>query len=188
MRRLILAAVVTAVAATLAFPLAASAEPVQYVEGPPAADVYGIFFCNAVGSLTVPAGRPFTFRLTGWLSGTEGLVRSFISKDGSSATIERPLGSTPTNLPFRWQAPTLLQDGFWAVYRWPPAFTLARGEQMRLVFTHRLLFPARDLSPPSSTLDPGAFGLEPWDGTGLKYDGGVVQPFTQVLACTINGA
>src|SRR5205085_9802743 len=120
--------------ATVVFPLPTSAHPVQFVHGPPAADIYGIYFCDALGVMSVPAGRPFTLRLTGWTDGTEGLVRSFISKDGSSATVERPLGGPSANLPFRWQVPTHLPTGQWAAYRWPQAFTLAPGEQMRIVF------------------------------------------------------
>src|SRR6476660_7828612 len=44
---------------------------------------------------------PFAVRLGSWVSGTRGLVDSFIPKDSSAVTVERPLGTTPTPVPFQ---------------------------------------------------------------------------------------
>ena len=103
-------------------------------------------------------------------------------------TVERPLGTAPVATPFEWQSPTLQADGTWVVLRWGPVLTLSAGEQLRIVLTMGLAQPARDLVPPSSSSDPELAGFPPYDGTGLKYDGGVVQPFTgPPVACTITG-
>jgi hypothetical protein len=192
MNKRLLVAVTAAAAAALAAPFAASADPPWRLSGPPTANVVGIFACAnpgvGNGQWQVPAGQPFAVRLSGWVSGTQGLVESFIPKDASTVTVERPLGTVPVPSPFQWQSPTLQSDGAWVVLRWSPVFTLSAGEQMQIVLTAGLAEPARDLIPPSSSWDPELAGFPPYDGTGLKYDGGVVQPFTgPPVACTITG-
>jgi hypothetical protein len=189
MRKRLLVAM-TAVAAALAVPFAASADPPGRLSGPPTSNVVGIFACANAGNgqRQVPAAQPFAVRLSGWVSGTRGLVESFIPKDASTVTVERPLGTAPVATPFHWESPTLQADGTWVVLRWSPVFTLSAGEQLRIVLSASLAQPARDLIPPSPSWDPELAGFPPYDGTGLKYDGGVVQPFTAPpLSCTITG-
>lgn len=192
-RRLFVA--IATVAATLAAPLAAGADTL--LSQPPTANWFGIFGCAlGGGSRNVDAGQPFALRLGGQVEGTRGLVRSYIPKDRSTLTVERPLGAAPTASPFQWQEPYLLTDeslgpliGQWASERWSDVFTLALGERMKLNLVWVLGLPARDLVPPSSTWDPTSAGYPPYDGTGLKLDGGLGQPGTVFApaSCTITG-
>lgn len=171
----------------------ASADPL--LSGPPTANWFGIYACAnpniGNGQWQVTAGQPFAVRFGGWASGTPGLARSFIPKDTSTLTVERPLGATPKATPLQWQAPFVLTGasaGEWVVYRWSDVLTLGSGEQMKLTFTPAVGQPARDLVPPSSEWDPTSAGLPPYDGTGLKYDGGLLQPSTgSPVSCTITG-
>jgi hypothetical protein len=139
--------------------------------------------CAGQGGEQVTAGLPFAVRLGSWVSGTRGLVDSFIPKDSSTVTVERPLGTTPTPVPFQWQSPTELTGGpftgLWSAVRWSPVFTLAAGEQMTITLTVASQLPAVDVIPPSSTGDPTDAGFPAYDGTGLKLQSDLpTKPFT----------